>query len=270
MIGLILGDTKLGNLIIKKLSFAKISFIIIDISKKKIYKKNKNSFSLPIGQLGKAISILKKNNCKKIIFAGKVSRPNFSKTKLDFKFLYHLPKIIKSSKKGDGALIKEMLKIFKNEGFKILKSTHFNPELVLNRGTYTNNKPNHENKKDILKGKNIIKDLSRHDIGQGVIVRKGYVITIEGPEGTDKMLNRADSLMKRFSSSDKKNGILLKFPKSNQDLKTDLPTVGINTVKKCAKIGLKGIALKAKSNIFLDKKKSISFANKKNMFICAI
>ena len=87
MIGLILGDTKLGNLIIKKLSFAKISFIIIDISKKKIYKKNKNSFSLSIGQLGKAISILKKNNCKKIIFAGKVSRPNFSKKLLDRLFV---------------------------------------------------------------------------------------------------------------------------------------------------------------------------------------
>jgi len=66
MIGLVLGETQLGNLIIKKLKLLKKKFVIIDISKKKIFKKNKNSFSLSIGQLGKAISILKKHKCKKI------------------------------------------------------------------------------------------------------------------------------------------------------------------------------------------------------------
>ena len=95
MIGLVLGDTQLGNLIIKKLILLKKQHIIIDISKKKIFKRHKNSFSLTIGQLGKAISILKKHNCEKIIFAGRVSRPNFSKTKFDFKALYYLPKIVK-------------------------------------------------------------------------------------------------------------------------------------------------------------------------------
>ena len=99
MIGLILGDTKLGNLIIKKLSFAKISFIIIDISKKKIYKKNKNSFSLSIGQLGKAISILKKNNCKKIIFAGKYLDQIFLKLNLILNFCIIFQKLLKVPKK---------------------------------------------------------------------------------------------------------------------------------------------------------------------------
>ena len=81
MIGLILGDTQLGKVIIEKLKLLKIKFIIIDISKKKIFKRNKNSHSLSIGQLGKAISILKKNRCKKIIFAGRVNKPNFTKVK---------------------------------------------------------------------------------------------------------------------------------------------------------------------------------------------
>ena len=69
MIGLILGDTQLGKVILNKLKLLKIRFLIIDISKKKIFKKNKNSHSLSIGQLGKAISILKRNRCKKIILA---------------------------------------------------------------------------------------------------------------------------------------------------------------------------------------------------------
>ena len=118
MIGLILGETQLGNLILKKLKLLKIKFLIIDISKKKIFKRNKNSFSLSIGQIGKTISILKKYKCKKIIFAGKVKKPNFSKTKFDFKALYHLPKIIKSSKKGDASIIKTIIDIF-SYGFNI-------------------------------------------------------------------------------------------------------------------------------------------------------
>ena len=137
MIGLVLGETQLGNLIIKKLKLLKKNFLIIDISKKKIFKKNKNFFPLSIGQLGKAMLILKKHGCKKIIFAGKVTTPNFSKTKFDFKALYYLPKIIKGAKKGDASIIKVVIEIFKKEGFKIISSTFFNPELLLKKGNYT-------------------------------------------------------------------------------------------------------------------------------------
>ena len=137
MIGLVLGETQLGNLIIKKLKLLKKKFVIIDISKKKIFKKNKSFFPLSIGQLGKALTILKKHGCKKIIFAGKVTAPNFSKTKFDFKALYYLPKIIKGAKKDDASIIKVVIEIFKKEGFKIISSTFFNPELLLKRGNYT-------------------------------------------------------------------------------------------------------------------------------------
>ena len=63
---------------------------------------------------------------------------------------------------------------------------------------------------------------------------------------------------------------LLKLPKKNQDLRIDLPTVGVNTIKKCANIGIKGIVVKANQNIFLDKRKCLSFANKNKMFIISI
>ena len=270
MIGLILGETQLGSLIIKKLKFLKKKFIIIDISKKKIFKKKINSYSLSIGQIGKAISILKRNRCKNIIFAGRVARPNFSKTKFDLKALYYLPRIIKSSKKGDASIIKEIVKIFNKEGFKILRSNFFNQELSVKKGNYTKFKPDKLSKKDFLKGKSIINDLSKHDIGQGVIIHKGFVIAIEGPEGTDVMLNRAHVLLKKLHQNNKKEGILLKFPKKNQDLRIDLPTIGLTTIKKCLKIGLKGIAVKGNQNIFLDKSKCISLANKNKMFISAI
>ena len=95
MIGLVLGDTHIGNEIIKGLKKYKKKFIIIDISKSKKFKNFNNSFPLSIGQLGKCISILKKNKCKEVLFAGRVNPPNFKKIKFDFKAIYHLPKIIK-------------------------------------------------------------------------------------------------------------------------------------------------------------------------------
>ena len=70
-------------------------------------------------------------------------------------------------------------------------------------------------------------------------------------------------------SKKRRDGILLKFPKPNQDLRTDLPTIGIKTLKKCASLGLKGVVIKAKYNIFLDRKKSLKIANKNKMFILA-
>ena len=76
----------------------------------------------------------------KIIFAGKVSMPNFRNMKFDFKALYYLPRIIKSSKKGDFYLIKEIIKIFNKEGFNVINSLKFNPELLAKRKTYTKTK----------------------------------------------------------------------------------------------------------------------------------
>ena len=122
----------------------------------------------------------------------------------------------------------------------------------------------------MLKGKSVIADLNNPLTGQGVVVRNGYIITIEGIDGTDVMLNRAHLLLKRFNSQKNKEGILLKFPKKDQDLRIDLPTVGVKTIKKCARIGLKGIAVKANYNIFIDRMKCINLANKYKMFICAI
>tara|TARA_E500000331_G_C17258571_1_gene714222 strand:+ start:1892 stop:2704 length:813 start_codon:yes stop_codon:yes gene_type:complete len=270
MIGLVLGDTHIGELIVKKLKSLKINFIIIDISKRKLFKKNKKSYQLSIGQLGKCISILKSNRCKKLIFAGRVDRPNFSNTKFDFKAIYHLPKIIKETKKGDAYIIKFITNLFIKEGFKIISQTFFNTELVLRKGNHTKTKPNIENKTDIIIGKKIINNLKNKNVSQGIVVIKKKVIISEDFKGTDAMLTKAQKIVKKIYSRKKRSGILLKLPKPNQDMRTDLPTVGLKTIKKCVKIGLRGIVVKSKYNIFIDKSKCINLANKNNIFIYAI
>ena len=95
---------------------------------------------------------------------------------------------------------------------------------------------------------------------QGAISRDN-IITLENKDGTKKMFKN----IKKIKNNNK--GVLVKFPKKKQDLRVDLPTVGLNTLKQCKAAGLKGIVLKHKKNIFLDKIRSINFANKNKMFI---
>ena len=81
MIGLIFGDTDFPKEILKTVKKRKIKYLIIDLSKSKKFKHDRKSYSVSIGQFGKIINILKENNCKKVLFAGKVNKPYFSKLK---------------------------------------------------------------------------------------------------------------------------------------------------------------------------------------------
>jgi len=260
MIGLIFGETNFPNLILKKVKKKQLKYLIIDLTKGK-FKKNKYSYNVSIGQFGKIIKILKNNGCKKVLFAGKIRRPNFSKIKLDFKGIYYISRIIKKSKLGDAAILKEIIKILKQEKICTVSSLKFNPELTLEKGIYSSIKPNKEDKFDIKKAIRTLDKLRKYNFSQGVVVRKNKVVSVEGSGGTQKMLKRCKS--KKFRN----NGVLVKFPKKKQDLRVDLPTVGLKTFIECKSAGLKGIVLKSKKNIFLERKKCIGFANKNKMFI---
>ena len=262
MIGLIFGETDFPKYIYKKIKNKK-KYTIIDLTNKNFFKTDKNSHKVSIGQFGKIISILKANNCKKVLFAGKVNKPNFSKLKLDLKGVYHIPKIIKKSKIGDAAILKEIVNIFKREGIKTVSSTFFTPELNISRGNYTKYKPDINDKKDI---KNAIKFLNKskpYSYIQAAVARNNSVI-LEKQKGTKDLLKN----IKRNKS--KRIGVLVKFPKKKQDKRLDLPTVGLNTVKQCKSAGLKGIVLKHKNNIFLNKTEVINFANKNKMFVLVV
>ena len=260
MIGLIFGETDFPKQILKKIKNRR-KYLIIDLTKNKYFKRDNNSYSVSLGQFGKIIKILKENKCNRVLIAGKVKKPRFSKLRLDFKGIYYIPRIIKVSKLGDAAILKEIINILKKEKIKTISSLTFNPELSLKKGDYSETKPNKENKIDISKAIKTLNKLNKHNFSQGTVVRNKKVIAIEGKDGTQKMLKKCRS--KKF----KDKGVLVKFPKKKQDLRIDLPTVGLKTFKQCKSAGLKGIALKSKYNVFLERKKCISFANKNRMFI---
>ena len=118
MIGLIFGDTDFPKEILKNIKKNKIKYLIVDLSKSNKFKKDKKTYAVSIGQFGKIVKILKENNCKKVLFAGKVNKPNFSKLKLDLKGIYYIPRIIKASKLGDAAILKEIIKILAQNKIK--------------------------------------------------------------------------------------------------------------------------------------------------------
>ena len=260
MIGLIFGKTNFPKEILKKVKKRKLRYLIIDLTKRRIFTKDKHSHSVSIGQFGKIIKILKENKCKKVLFAGKVKKPNFTKIKLDLKGAYYMPRIIKKLKIGDAAILKEIINIFRNEKIKTVSSTIYTPELNLMRGNYSKYRADKKDKVDIKNALKKLRNSDQYSHIQGAISRYNLVV-LEKQEGTQKMLKK----IKKIKNVNR--GVLVKFPKKKQDYRVDLPTIGLKTLKQCKMSGIKGIVLKHKRNIFLDKKKSINYANKNKMFI---
>ena len=188
MLGIVAGETSLPKFVINKLINKNVELLIIDLTNSNIYKKYKNSYSLKVTELGKAISILNKNKCKSIIFLGKVKRPEISLLKFDRKSLFYLSRLFLAFKKGDGNILKEIIKIFKEHKINVLNSMKFTPELIFKDRSINNVKIKNVDKSSIIKGASIIKSLSKFDIGQSVVINNGYVLAIEGPEGTDEAI----------------------------------------------------------------------------------
>ena len=263
MIGLLFGDTDLPKQILKKIKKKKVKYFIVDLSKENSFKKDPHSQSIAIGQFGKIFETFKINKCKKVLFAGKINKPKFSSLKMDIKGFYYLPRIIKAAKLGDAAILKVIINILSKEKIKVVSSITYNPELTLSKGIYTKVKPNKEDTISIRKGIKSLEMLSPYNHIQGLVIKENNVVFKETKKGTKKMLQS-------LSKNKKSKGILIKFPKKKQDLRLDLPTIGLDTLKDCKKAAIKGIILKSKKNIFMDKSKSISFANKNKIFIKVI
>ena len=237
MIGLFLGDSDFSEIVLKKIEKLNKKYFIIDLSKNNKFKKDINAYRISIGKFGKIINLIKEKNSKKVLFAGKITKPKFSSLRLDLKGVYYMPNIIKAAKSGDAAIIKSIINILNNEGIKVVSSIFFNPELAAKIGNYTKLKPSIKDIRSIKKGVSYFNQLNSLDHVQALIVKDNKIIATEGNQGTKKMLSKL-----------KKNieGILIKLPKKKQDLRMDLPTIGLHTLKDCKKYGLKGIVLKSK------------------------
>ena len=221
-IGLFLGDTDFSEIVLNKVKELKKKYFIIDFSKNNKFKKEKNSYRISIGKFGEIINLIKEKKSKKVLFAGKITKPNFSSLRLDLKGIYYMPSVIRAAKIGDAAIIKAIIKILMIEGIKVISSIFFNPELSLTKGNFSKIKPNKQDIISINKGQLYFNKINNLDHVQAIVVKEGKIIAKEGREGTKKMLSKL---------SKASNGILIKLPKRKQDLRMDDRTT-FNTFKQ--------------------------------------
>lgn len=221
---------------------------------------------IKIGEVGRAINAMKKAGVTKVVFAGTLKKPDLFSLKVDAMGAKLLAKIIKDKFLGDNKILTTVMNFIQNHGFEVVGVHEILQNLVVAEGVFSKVKPSKQDEIDIELGAEVIKQVGILDIGQAVIVQKGVVLGVEAIEGTDALIARC----KDYKRTNDASGVLVKFSKPNQELKMDLPTIGLSTIKNVHNAGFKGIIIEANKTIFLNQKEVIEFADKNKMFIGAI
>jgi DUF1009 family protein len=221
-----------------------------------------NPTIIAYGEMEKFLKILQENSVKELVFIGGVTKPNFSNLKVDKTGALLLAKILANKILGDNAVLSTIVKFFEKRGFKILKIDQLLDCVISKKGVLTQSYPSKDDLEEISLGQKAINHFSSFDVGQGVIVAQKQIIAVEALEGTDAMIQRCENL--------RENSILIKMKKSRQSAKMDLPTIGVLTIKNCAKSKVKGIAIQANSTLMIDKEEVIKTANELGIFIVVV
>ena len=220
------------------------------------------------GQFGKLFKRLREKKITHILFAGGVTRPKLEIAKMDFGSIKTLPQILAFMVGGDNSLLTGVVRVFEKQGVKVVGAHQVLPSLLTPSGAIVGRKPTGKTKKNIQKAFEACKVLGQLDIGQAAIAVGGRVVAVEGIEGTDDMMKRAADLRATGRLwEDGKHGVLVKTMKPGQDMRVDLPAIGINTVENAAKAGLAGIAIEAGKSMILQRDDTIACAKSRGLFI---
>jgi DUF1009 family protein len=223
------------------------------------------------GEPGRIIKALKAAGAADVLLAGRVDRPKFSELKLDAKGMMLLPKAVAAAKQGDDALLRFIVGICEDEGLRAVSVAEAAPSLVADEGVLGTVSPNNEHKADIEQAFRIVHALGTLDVGQAAVVCEGLALSVEAAEGTDAMLARVGALRENLRGTAGKNrGVLVKALKPTQDAKTDMPVVGVETVKNAGAAHLAGIALEAGAALILDKQAVAAEADRLGLFIVGV
>jgi DUF1009 family protein len=223
------------------------------------------------GEPGRIIKALQGAGAGEVLLAGKVDRPKFSELKLDAKGMLLLPKAIAAAKQGDDALLRFIVGICEDAGLKAISVAEAAPVLVADEGALGRVAPDAEHSADIIRAFKIVHALGALDVGQAAVVCEGLALAVEAAEGTDAMLARIATLRESLrGSAAKKRGVLVKALKPLQDAKTDMPVVGVQTVRNAAAVFLAGIAVEAGAALILDKTAVAAEADRLGLFVTGI
>jgi DUF1009 family protein len=223
------------------------------------------------GEPGRIIKALKAHGAQEVLLCGRVDRPKFAEMKLDAKGVLLLPKAVAAAKKGDDALLRFIVGICEDEGLTAISVAQAAPALVADEGALGKIAPAAEHSADILRAFKIVHALGALDVGQAAVVCEGLALAVEAAEGTDAMLVRIALLRESLRGSPaRKRGVLVKALKPLQDAKTDMPVVGVQTVRNAAAVFLAGIAVEAGAALILDKAAVAAEADRLGVFVTGI
>jgi UDP-2,3-diacylglucosamine hydrolase len=223
---------------------------------------------ITVGQLGRTTKLLRAENCKNLIFIGSMVRPALSEIRLDWGTLRLIGGIWAAFRGGDDHLLSGIGRIFEREGFHLVGVKEIAPDLLLPEGCVTRKVPDRDAVADITKGQEVLRALGPFDIGQAAVVIDGHVIGVEGIEGTDDLLARVKNLRGAGRIRAKPGrGVLVKAPKSRQDLRFDLPTIGPRTIAGAAAAALAGVSAAAANTVVADPQAMIEAADAAGLFV---
>lgn len=259
-IGLIAGEGDFPILLantLKRKDYEVIAICFSNNQKEKLNRFLQQVFKISIGELGKLIKIFKERKVKQLIFLGKIDKSYALNVTIPDLRSLNLWRKLKN--REDNSILKSVVNELEKEGFIIRGPAEFLQEFLTPEGIFTKRTPTHEEWEDIEYGIKIAKAIGALDIGQCVVVKNKMTVAVEAMEGTDSTILRAGKL--------RKNAVIIKIAKPIQDLRLDLPVVGIKTIENLIKACAKVLVLEAGKTFFLQKEESIKLANKHNISI---
>jgi DUF1009 family protein len=213
-----------------------------------------------IGQLGRMIRFFKDEGVEKAIMAGQVKHVQiFSRAIPDARMLKVL---LKLPRRNTDSLLGAIAAELKSEGIELIDSTYFLQDSLPQVGVLTRRKPDRREKEDIEYGLEIAREIARLDLGQTIVVRGKACVAIEAMEGTDETIRRAGKLLQRGLT-------VVKIAKLNQDMRFDVPVVGVPTIAAMAEAGATCLCITAGKTLMFDAAEMIRFADEKKISIVA-
>src|SRR5712692_5795962 len=214
-----------------------------------------------IGQLGKMLRFFKDEGVEKAIMAGQVKHVQiFSRAIPDVRMLKML---LRLPKRNTDALIGAVAGELETEGIELIDSTYFSKDHLPQAGTLTKRAPDERERGDLEYGLEIAGEVARLDLGQTIVVRERACVAIEAMEGTDAVIRRAGELARGRLT-------VVKIAKPDQDMRFDVPVVGVPTIESMIEASATCLCLTAGKTLMFDREEVVNLANKNKIAIVAV
>ena len=223
---------------------------------------------ISLGELGRGIELLHQEGVKRAVMAGQVKHSKiFSSIRPDWrlaKLLFSLPR------KNTDSLIGAVARVLEDEGIELVDSTKFLGGLLPAEGVLTRRSPDAAEAADITYGQQIARQIAGLDLGQTVVVRDCACVAVEAMEGTDAAIERAAALMRSLdddASTLERRLTVVKVAKPNQDMRFDVPVIGIATVEAMVRAGASCLSVEAGRTLLFDREKLMKRAGEAGIAI---